>query len=199
MSLLRQHHIPETQMHAYLDNALEEAERLDIDTHISTCQLCRQELENLKALFSEIESIPEFRLETDLTPFVIAAIESPNRITTRWRLVLAAQTILALFVIWKAWPMINAEFLIPQIPNISIDLQVVASDINLTTNSIIYSLINPTKEFFLQISGTIFEGSSPVVSTIYLLPLAISATLLWLVGNRVLLKETNHNNFRAHQ
>lgn len=197
MSLPKQEHINESQLHAYLDHALEEAGRLLVDAHLSSCHGCREELESLKAFFAEIESLPETLLQTDLAPIVTAAISKNYGISQRWRLAVVSQTILALLVIWISWPMMSTKFILPQLPNISIDLQVIALEISITISSFFDSLINHFRDFFYQLSGTIFEGSSPMISTIYLLPLAISATLLWLVGNRVLLKETNHNGFGA--
>ena len=196
MSLPKQDHIPEAQLHAYLDSALDEGERIRIDAHISACQECHQELENIKALFAEIESMPEIQLEIDLAPIVTAAIKRPYQITTRWKLAISAQTIIALIVLGISWSMMNVEFLLPQIPTISFDLQATVAEINITINSFFNSLVKSITELF-QNSGGLVEDSSPTISTIYLLPLAISATLLWLVGNRVLLNNTNHNGIRA--
>ena len=57
-------HLTDEQLNEYLDN--ETSERAQIELHLSSCDECAARLTALQALFSEIESLPELTLTRDL-------------------------------------------------------------------------------------------------------------------------------------
>ena len=82
-------HIQEIQYHEYLDNALAQAAQLVFDQHVAECQACRQELAELRQLFTAIESVPELYLRVDLSSSILDAIDKQAGLSRNWKLATA--------------------------------------------------------------------------------------------------------------
>ena len=61
-------HLTDEQLNEYLDN--ETNERVQIETHLSSCGECAARLSTLQALFTELDSLPEVALTKSLLPAV---------------------------------------------------------------------------------------------------------------------------------
>ncbi|NOH01649.1 MAG: hypothetical protein HND47_06650 [Chloroflexi bacterium] len=57
-------HISDVQLNEYLDN--ESADRAEIETHLDSCDECAARLSALQALFTDLDSLPEVTLSTNL-------------------------------------------------------------------------------------------------------------------------------------
>lgn len=64
-------HPPETVLHAYLDGELPPAEKADLERHLALCEGCIARLKELQSLFSAISEIEEQPLDKDLSAAVI--------------------------------------------------------------------------------------------------------------------------------
>ena len=58
-------HLTDEQLNEYLDN--ETNERVQIETHLSSCGECAARLSTLQALFTELDSLPEVALTKSLS------------------------------------------------------------------------------------------------------------------------------------
>ena len=61
-------------LNEYLDGALTPPARSALKAHLAGCSECAARLDELRALFATIESLPDLPLGHDLTPGVLAAL-----------------------------------------------------------------------------------------------------------------------------
>ncbi|HAV75843.1 MAG TPA: hypothetical protein DCX53_00660 [Anaerolineae bacterium] len=122
-------HLTELQLNEYLDN--ESDDRVRIETHLSSCDECAARLAALQALFTEIESLPELKLSTDLAArFVPSPNLSPQ--LPRWLTLTAAlQAVLAVVAIIFAAPFmadllapLTASRIVPSWADVMLELQI---------------------------------------------------------------------------
>jgi hypothetical protein len=67
-------HPTETQLNEYIDNVLESTAQARISVHLTTCADCRGRLASLETVFQALATLPEEKLERDLTPAVLHAL-----------------------------------------------------------------------------------------------------------------------------
>ncbi|MGN6810858.1 MAG: zf-HC2 domain-containing protein [Thermomicrobiales bacterium] len=94
-----EHPTPES-LDRYLDCAIAPVEESALEAHIAGCATCRAELAALREVWAELAALPPERLPVDLTPAVLARLESP---LLRWQAValgatLAAQVVVAVLL-----------------------------------------------------------------------------------------------------
>jgi hypothetical protein len=159
-------HLTESQLNEYLDNTLKTPEQQFVEKHLSGCADCRDKVEILRSLFQTLDEIPEEALHHDLTPLVLYRLPE-QKIHPGWRLFLAVQTGIALgltiLVVRNLLPLVN-------LPNIFTAFTLQIAPIGLPT--IHYRL--PSLDFQTSTANLIF--------------LAVSALILWGVGNAALLR-----------
>lgn len=170
-------HIIEETLNEYLDNALAPSARADVDAHIAVCVACAAELASLRSLFAAIESLPEVPLQRDLTFDVLAGIPSVRAGVPRsMRWAMLAQTLVVVVSLALVWPLLDLSAL--QMPIASPDWSVLARFVD-GWNSWLAAFTLPdfTKSFSLHLDPP------ALLLTLTL----VSACLLWLVGNGLLL------------
>ncbi len=109
--MIEQRHIELDQLQAYLDQELGADEIKLVDRHLAVCPDCEREVEQLRALFLEIENLTDIRLERDLAPAVLKSIRSrkvPSMILGVLPWLQAATTMVLL---WFLWPTIQSKLL----------------------------------------------------------------------------------------
>ena len=161
-------HITEETINEYLDNALVPAVRADVDAHLAVCAACLAELESLRSLFDAIESLPNVTLERDLSAAVVSRIDAKVSVPRPLGWALAAQGLTAIIILASLWPLVNLSAL--QLPTIPLTWPALPP---LPDFSSIFSL----PSFSLQLAP----------SALLLTLTIVSACLLWLVGNGLLL------------
>lgn len=82
---MKMNHPEEHAFHEYLDHALSESERASFEMHLESCELCRRELEELKALFIQIESIEDVVSAKDLSIVIVESLPKPTRSRVFWQ------------------------------------------------------------------------------------------------------------------
>jgi len=172
-------HISEEQLHEYLDH--ESDDRARIELHLAACTDCSARLRALQELFSEIESLPDLQpspaFSVRLAPEPSPSIRLPRSLT----LTVTLQAALAIVTILVAAPFV---------------MQFVSSYVSVLPVSSPVDLI-----LFLQSQWTAGLDTLatlqipslpeiPVVeaSGLVLMSTVIAASLLWLVGNGLLLR-----------
>jgi hypothetical protein len=184
-------HLDDITLNEYLDHALDESRHAEVALHLHICIECRAKLEGLQLLFTELGSLPDTYLETDLTPSILARLprNKPIRIFP-WTRTLAAQLgIVFGFIFWlgmQVTPFIMfPQITSPKLPTISMQTLFVQ----------LFSVQFPIPKFqFPDINYQMptiniqLPFPSIQLSTNHIIILAISTLLLWGVGNLLLLK-----------
>ena len=172
--------IIEETLNEYLDNALAPSARADVDAHIAVCVACAAELASLRSLFAAIESLPEVPLQRDLTFDVLAGIPSVRASASslprvvRWALLLQALVVVVSLAL--AWPLLDLSDL--QVPIAPPDWSALARFMDSWRSWLAaFALPDFTKSFSLHLDPP------ALLLTLTL----VSACLLWLVGNGLLL------------
>ncbi len=187
-------HLDDSTINEYLDSALPASRRAEVDSHLAACPQCAARLNDLRALFASIESLPDLPLEPDLSSSVVAAIQ-PKRatiaqptLTPALRLAFAVQAILALIALAAAIP-----FAIQAIPTgaasqlttaFSTELVDIVTDLSTQWIATIESLRTFPNPLTTQ-------PPLPALPMVELSLCLAAVTVLWLVGNSVLLRPTS--------
>ena len=161
-------HLTEELLNEYLDNALAPAARTDAEVHLATCVACRDELESLRSLFAEIESLPNVPLERDLTSAVMAQIGIKVAVPRPLGWALIVQGLAALVMLASLWPLLDL------------------SALQLPLASLTWPTLPPLPDFSSIFALPSFSLQLDPPALLLALTL-ISACLLWLVGNGLLL------------
>jgi anti-sigma factor RsiW len=174
-------HLTDEQLNEYLDH--ETNERAQIELHLATCEECSARLAALQDLFSEIESLPELELSRDVAERArfIPKPSLPAKLPRSLALTLTLQGVIAVVTIIVAAPFV---------------MQFVSS---YTSGLSVPSLL----DVFMQIQGQWAAwldalATLPVpalpdipvvnVSSLFVMFTVIGVSLLWLVGNGLLLR-----------
>ena len=85
-------HITTDQLHAYLDQNLDQTKHQEIKIHLDRCPSCQEELSRLEIIFARLENLPPLELEKDLSLPVLAQLREETKLSLgiTWTLVLEA-------------------------------------------------------------------------------------------------------------
>lgn len=181
-------HLSDEQLHEYLDQAFAPETRAEAVKHLAACVDCTTRLSALQALFVTIESLPEAALSRDLAGPVTQTLRQAQddalggRVALpRWiRLTAGLQAALAVIALALAAPILN-EYVSPFIA----DYQ---------PPSLTEFLVQIQTQWALWV-GSVSEFTLPAIpslsldlSSLALTLAAITAFLLWVVGNGLLLR-----------
>ncbi len=167
-------HLSEEQLNEYLDN--ETTERAQIQAHLSSCDECAARLSTLQNLFTEIESLSELALTHNLAvPFTLRP-SLPARLPRWLPLTVTLQAAIAVIAFVVAAPFVIQlvpAIEMPSLGNVFIQLQ---------TQWI--SWLDMLSQFQMPVIPTFsFE-----ISSIYLFSALGFVSMLWLIGNGLLLR-----------
>ncbi len=169
-------HLTDDQLNEYLDNEI--ADRAHIESHLASCGECAARLTSLQSLFAELDSLPEATLSTNLA----ARFSSQGQLTPqlpRWLTLTATlQAAIALIALVVAAPFVMN--LLPAIETPSF------TEIFLRMQSQWITLFNTITHYQLPSLPSL----PPLqISTVTLSLTLAFASLLWLVGNGLLLRK----------
>ena len=105
-------HLEEADLNEYLDGMLDAAAAQHAAEHLAGCTLCAGHLEALRTIFMALDDLPEAPLGRDLVRGVLTKITPPEEIvfSTRARILLGLQVVLAVALVATLWPVIEAGF-----------------------------------------------------------------------------------------
>ena len=190
-------HLDGDTLNEYLDSTLPTVRRAEVDSHLAACAECAARLASLRALFITLDSLPDLPLERDLSAHVITAIIRKSALQARLaqtaltpalRLAFAVQAILALIALAAAIP-----FAIQAIPTgaasqlttaFSTELVGIVTDLStrwIATLESLRTFPNPLTT----------QPPLPALPMVELSLCLAAVTVLWLVGNSVLLRPTS--------
>ena len=172
-------HLTDEQLNEYLDH--EANDRVQIELHLATCEECSARLMALRDLFSEIASLPDVGLSPE---FAMRFTQSPGSSTTlppSLALTMTLQAVLTVVAIVVAAPFVmqfvssnSLAFSLPSFVDVIMHLQ---SQWIAWLDTLSTLTFPPIPEI-------------PVVnmSGLYLTLMILGVSLLWLIGNGLLLK-----------
>ncbi len=102
-------HLDNNTLNLYLDEALDEKTRAEVDAHLASCEMCQRELSELHALVSTFDAWRNEPIPRDVSRVVVTRIaQRPAPLQrTRWAAVLlGAQAILAVLILMWALPIV---------------------------------------------------------------------------------------------
>ena len=116
-------HITTDQLHAYLDQNLDQTKHQEIKIHLDRCPSCQEELSRLEIIFARLENLPPLELEKDLSLPVLAQLREETKLSLgiTWTLVLealGAGTVIGLLI-----PAIRAAAWLPFLADIQTEIQ----------------------------------------------------------------------------
>ena len=167
-------HLTDEQLNEYLDEATNE--RAQIESHLSSCDECAARLTTLQTLFAEIESLPELALTKSLAAPFMRASNLPAQLPRFLTLTVTLQAAIALIVLIVAAPFViqwMPAIKMPSLSNLFIQLQT-----QWTT--------------WLDMLSQFQMPTLPMIalelSSLYLMSVLVGVSMLWLVGNGLLLR-----------
>jgi len=167
-------HLTDDQLNEYLDN--ETAERGQIELHLDSCDECAARLSTLQDLFAELESLPELALTRDLAAPFISRPSLRAQLPAWLPLTVTLQAAIALVALIIAAPFVSQllpALEMPSLGNLFIQLQ-----IQWTT------WLDALSQFRMPTLPTFSFG----FSSLYLIFALAGVSMLWLVGNGLLLR-----------
>ena len=177
-------HVTDVQLNEYLDEATNE--RAQIESHLSSCDECAARLSTLQNLFAEIESLPELALTRDLSEASLwdAALFTlrsslPAQLPRFLTLTVILQAAIALVILIVAAPFViqlMPAIEMPSLSNVFIQLQ--------TQWTTWLDMLSLRSQFKFPTLPTI----SIELSSLYLISAVVGVSMLWLVGNGLLLR-----------
>ena len=168
-------HISDVQLNEYLDEATNE--RTQIESHLSSCDECAARLSTLQNLFVEIESLPELALTKSLAaPFMRTSSLPVPQLPTFLTLTVTLQAAIALVILIVAAPFVIQ--LMPAIKMPSLRSMFIQLQTQWTT------WLDMLSQFQMPTLPTI----SLELSSLYLISAVVGVSMLWLVGNGLLLR-----------
>jgi anti-sigma factor RsiW len=172
-------HLNDEELLAYLDDAFDVTARTAIEQHLGSCATCRAELARWQALFTKVAALPDEAPDVDLTPLVMAAL-APRWSWRAWILLvvqIAAATALAFWLLPVFTSALGA-----------LDMTPLWQEAARWINEQQAALTQAAGQFE---SALVTLRASQVVElqpTEWAFVLAVAACV-WLIGNRLLLKE----------
>ena len=169
-------HLTDEVLNEYLDNEI--AERAQIKSHLASCADCAARLTALQTLFAELDSLPEVELTHSLASRITLHAASPLELPRWLTLTATLQAAFALIALILAAPFVTNLLPAVETPSFTeILIQLQSQWLTLFTTITNYQLPNLPQLPPLQI---------PTLT----LSLALAgASLLWLVGNGLLLRK----------
>jgi anti-sigma factor RsiW len=170
-------HLSDETINECLDQTLAPDQRELVEAHLAACPFCAGRIAELRALFANLDALPDLALELDFAPAVIRQIAEQQPISIPWpvRWLAGLQVVVILLAGVLAWPLaaasLPAGLSIPALPS-GLEL---------------FGLVNIIFAARLNLAGNLRLPALtiPVIDlpSATLLYSALGLSLLWLLGN----------------
>ena len=172
-------HLTDEQLNEYLDH--ETSDRAQVESHLAMCADCARRLRELEALFSEIESLPDVPLSPEYGTRFTPVRSEPVRLPRSLTLTMILQAVLAVVGITVAAPFV-IQFVSSYAPGLSVP----------SLLDVFLQLQNQWTTWLARLSTFSFPAipEIPLVnaSSLFVMFTVIGVSLLWLIGNGLLLR-----------
>ena len=172
-------HLTDVQLNEYLDN--EDAERAQVELHLSSCEECAARLSILRALFDEIKSLPEVVLSHDLAAPVTRRVSGRASLPRSLRLTVTLQAAAAIVAVIFAAPFVM-QLLSPYL-----------STLQAPSLAAVFLQVQTHWTTWLDRLSQVQVPTLPEIpvadiSSLLMILTVIGISLLWLIGNGLLLR-----------
>jgi hypothetical protein len=172
-------HLAEETLNEYLDDALPSEARAEVEAHLRDCADCATHLTRLTQVFNALASLPDLEPGSDLASSVLQRLMPRPSVPRSIQRVLALQFIIALTALIVALPHLQnifttnvPSFTLPALPDL-----LTPFDQTISGFQIFLAQVNlPEPGLTINLSG------------LFMAVTVFSVTLLWLVGNGLLLR-----------
>jgi hypothetical protein len=187
-------HHDEWSLQEYLDGVLTDEDRERLELHLTECDDCAAEFASLKILFSEMERLPDEPLAHDIAVRVIRSLSLKEDRKPHLYLVLMAQLAVAIIVFAAIWPRISLELVNRY--SLAQLLEPLRQFADLSAQGILLM-----REFLnwihIQWIATLSMPAIDWPITGLSLALVVGGmTLLWLLGNGLLLRQSANGHIQ---
>lgn len=184
-------HLIDETLNEYLDEALTPAARRDAETHLRDCADCEARLAELSLVFSALASLPDVELARDLSASVVRMVTprlTPRPVLPRpiqW--VVGLQFAAALTTLIASLPILQTMFVF-NVPTFSLPT---LPDLLMRFDQITLAV----QLFFTHMRLPAFDPRlTSNLSSLFISVTVFSVTLLWVVGNGLLLRHPNQSH-----
>lgn len=187
MSDPKRDHPSDDDLQAYLDGELTDASLTRVAGHLPDCARCAGRVEQLRGLFTLIESLPEMALGKDLAAEILAALPTASR---RLPVVAGLQAVAAVVTVLVGLPWLAASRLSVEA---GLALQSWAASWGGALERLLGELAaigEGLRQGLESLSAPQAWPGLPSVPASQLWLLAGSVAVLWAVGNGLLLRRT---------
>ncbi len=174
-------HLTDDQLNEYLDN--ESAERGIIEAHLESCDECAARLDSLQALFTELESLPEAALTRNIAARFAPTPSLPAPLPKFLTLTVILQAAFALTAIVIAVPFIANLLPAIEIPSFTEVFAQLQSQWIIWLDSLSTLRLSSGQAFHLPTLPEL-----PIVEMSSLLVTLAGVSVLWILGNGLLLR-----------
>lgn len=174
-------HLTDDTLNEYLDDALPPAGRAAVESHLRDCADCELRLDELADVFSALAALPDMDLARDLSVEVVRTL-APQPLPRLLKLTALLQVIAALAALAAALPLLQTMFEF-DVPALALPTLL---DLTLRFEQIATEMQTPFAQIQWQMPRFDLE-----ISSLYITVAVFSVTLLWLVGNGLLLRPLN--------
>lgn len=186
-------HLSNEKLNQYLDGVLSSRAQARVEEHLARCEACTERMSEIAGVFSALDSLPEVPLTTDLAPGIVENLRSRSLLANRpsgrstWHLglALAAEVVGAMALLGLARPE-AVPWLAPMaMPGFTTAVGSVLEEAAVFLSA---ALATPDP---LGLEALLFRVSVPGVpwaSVSSLMTLLAGSTLVWLLGNGLLLR-----------
>jgi len=179
----------EETLYLYLDAVLNPAKQEEFETHLAHCPACQTLLIDLRALFTELDTLEDVPAPVDVADRVMAdiaaATPSPERSGLSW-LVPAGQIAIGLTLLIVAQPMVATSFDYQQL---WLPWQTLLGDTSLSLTIWLLELrLNLEQLLQSQWPPAIARSAGLDLPLGVALALVAGLSLAWLIGNTMLLR-----------
>ena len=174
-------HLSDEILNEYLDDALPPDSRAEVESHLHDCADCELRLDELADLFFELSALPEADLARDLSADVVRTLTpQPLPRLLKWTALL--QVAAALTALVASLPLLQTMFAM-DVPAITLPT---LPDLTLRFEQAVAEMQTLFTQYQWQMPRLSFE-----ISSLYITVVVFSVTLLWLMGNGLLLRKSN--------
>jgi hypothetical protein len=189
-------HLDDLTLFSYLDAALDGREMSGARTHLAKCAFCQARLSAVQTMLAEVDALPDLPLERDLSKAVVATIQAKQHPVAAPKLgrvagwALAVQALLGLVGVGVAVPLGLELVQAGSLPGVNWQAL-----INQGQSLIIANFSFNWGQMLAGVQAMVPNNQAliplPTLSLVVVLPLLLAVTGLWVVGNGVLLRNSN--------
>lgn len=186
-------HLSQETINEYLDGVLSSGAMAQVDDHLRDCETCRLTLDEIADLFITLDGLPEIHLQRNLAPQIVESLRSRSPVrspstwgsTRRLGLALAAQAAGAVAMLGLAWPEALTWLAQGAAPDLTNPL---ATAFDEGFRSFSMFLVTPDPLGLEGLLSSISPPSIPWASVSSLISVLAASTIVWILGNGLLLR-----------